>query len=197
MLKIFNVQVYGLNESCVASGYPMKNSVAKWTHGFLATEDDFKRMEKLGNLPSNSGHGNALTGIIVQFDMTYPEYFSPEFQRYHFAQIISSQSKMHRLSKMNIKDCCNKYVSSDIITVVEKYQKEYNEHPTYENYMKLLSNTPLGFEKTMRISTNYMQLLTIYNQRKNHTLKEDWGTFCNWISTLPKFVELTGIAQIL
>lgn len=37
----------------------------------------------------------------------------------------------------------------------------------------------------MGISTNYLQLKTIYSQRKSHKLKNDWGYFCDFIETLP------------
>ena len=33
-------------------------------------------------------------------------------------------------------------------------------------------------------------LKSLYKQRKNHTLKEDWGAFCGWIETLPYAKEL-------
>ena len=33
-------------------------------------------------------------------------------------------------------------------------------------------------------------LRTLYNQRKNHKLKEDFGAFCGWIETLPYAKEL-------
>ena len=61
----------------------------------------------------------------------------------------------------------------------------YNSNPTYENRMLLLSNCPMGLQLFMRISTNYKQLQTIYWQRVNHRLKEDWGSFCEFILSLP------------
>ena len=60
----------------------------------------------------------------------------------------------------------------------------------YERWMKVLSNTPLGLELFMRVSTNYKQLQTIYYQRKNHRLKEDWGAFIKFIEELPYFKQL-------
>ena len=66
----------------------------------------------------------------------------------------------------------------------------YNNAPTYENFMLLVSNCPQGIELFMRVSTNYLQLRTIYKQRKNHKLREDWGAFCEWIETLPYANEL-------
>lgn len=55
-------------------------------------------------------------------------------------------------------------------------------------FMKVISNCPMGLEQTMRITTNYLQLKTIYHQRKHHKLK-DWHIFCEWIESLPKFKE--------
>ncbi|MGL4454061.1 MAG: hypothetical protein ACRCTZ_23165, partial [Sarcina sp.] len=59
----------------------------------------------------------------------------------------------------------------------------------YELYMRILSNCPQGLMKTMRVSTSYLQLKTIYLQRRHHKLKEDWGNFCDWCETLPNFKE--------
>lgn len=56
-------------------------------------------------------------------------------------------------------------------------------------FMKIVSNLPQGIEKTWAITTNYLQLKTIYHQRKNHKLPE-WHIFCEWIESLPFFKEL-------
>jgi len=187
MLKIKNVNVYGLEESVIASGYPMKANIEDTL--LLVEEKDKRRAIKLGNVLIGSGHDNFLKGIIVQFDVTYPQYWTPQFQRYHFADIVSSQSKMHRLTKMDIKNSCNKYVLPENIDLLNKLIETYNEDKSYENFMKVISNTPMGFEMTMRVTTSYLQLKTIYLQRKNHKLKEDWGTFCKWVEELPHFKE--------
>lgn len=86
---------------------------------------------------------------------------------------------------MNIKECCNKYVTENIIKEVTALQKEYNESPTYANFIRLVSNCPQGIELFMRCTTNYLCLRNIYAQRKNHKLKEDYGAFCDFIRSLP------------
>lgn len=60
----------------------------------------------------------------------------------------------------------------------------------YDCYMRIISNCPMGTELKVHVSTNYEQLATIYKQRKNHKLKEDWGEFCRWIESLPYAKEL-------
>ena len=48
----------------------------------------------------------------------------------------------------------------------------------------------MGTELFVRVSTNYEQLATIYKQRKNHKLKEDWGEFVKFVNSLPYSKEL-------
>ncbi|MGL4425946.1 MAG: hypothetical protein ACRCZ0_09140 [Cetobacterium sp.] len=204
MLKIFNDKVYGLEESLVASGYPMiADPIEEWASEIGLVEKDYTRMTKLGNAKTGSGHDSALKGIIVQFDITYPNYWTPQFQRYHFADIVSSNSKMHRLTKMDLNTVCNEYVDKAVIDNLKKwieifnsFEKEQKEamvdgevYTKYEIYMKIISNCPMGLEQTMRVTTSYLQLKTIYLQRRHHKLKEDWGNFCDWCLTLPHFEE--------
>lgn len=199
MLEISNVKVYDLEETLVASGNAMRTEPVEVTPEEV--EKGLKRMQKLVKASANSSvhcHDNALTGIRVSFDIKYPQYWSLEFQRYHFADIVTSSSKMHRLCKMNIANACNKYVSIETIAQLEELVDRYNyavergadEDVIYDNFMKMISNCPMGLELFMRVSTNYKQLQTIYKQRKNHRLKEDWGTFCKMIEELPYFEEL-------
>ncbi|MBC2856704.1 hypothetical protein H3N56_09645 [Cetobacterium sp. 2A] len=204
MLKIFNDKVYGLDESLIASGYPMVGSqIESWEDEITLNEKDYKRASKLGNVPTGTGHDNFLKGIIVQFDITYPNYWTPQFQRYHFADIVSSTSKMHRLIKMDLKASCNEYVDDAVIEILQKWIDIFNSfipgqetieienkiYSKYEIYMKVISNCPMGLEQTMRVTTSYLQLKTIYQQRRHHKLKEDWGNFCDWCLTLPHFEE--------
>ena len=192
MLKIFNTRVYGLEESVLAGGYPMRaDEITEWSEEELnLTEKDMKRAAKLGAVPTGTGHDNFLKGVIVQFDVRYPNYWTPQFQRYSFHDIVSSNSKMHRLTKMDIKECCNKYVDDAVIENLQKWVDIFNTfeagmtevevegttYSKYEIFMKVVSNAPLGFEQTMRVTSNYLQLKTIFLQRKYHKLKVDWVT---------------------
>jgi hypothetical protein len=148
------------------------------------TEEEFEkslpRAVQLANTTSGSGHQNFLKGIRVSFDIKYPSYFTPELQRYNFVDIVTSSSKMHKLTKMDMDACFNKYVTEDNKTMMKVLLQQYNKENSYENFMRLLSNCPMGVELFMRCSTNYLQLRTIFHQRKFHKLREDWQDgFCN------------------
>lgn len=255
MLKISNVKVYGLEESIIASGYPMLskphteiefldklwdvNSVLfdeNRKEDLTWAEKRIKTAKHLGHAGLGEGHSNYLSGITVQFDVRYPVYWSPQFQRYHFAQVISSTSAMWRLTKMDLDESFNEFVLPEMKMKLRNLINIYNEalskgqktlykcliknklinslteisfsllkEESFENYevineeisiedlyMYIISNCPQGLEKTMRVSTNYLQLKTMYLQRKNHKLY-DWREFTKWIETLPYFKELTGV----
>lgn len=191
MSNINNVNIYGLEESIAASGYPMSTKIMNLVNLKKTSIKDHQRANKLANTPIGSGHDQFLTSIIVQFDLTFPLKTWVELQRYHFIDFCSSMSTMHRITQMNLEKSCNEYVDKKILDILKELVYNYNENPTNENFYKLIYNIPSGFEYTARLTTNYRQLKTIYSQRKNHRLP-DWHIFCNWIEKLPYSEWITG-----
>lgn len=197
MLTVKNVKVHDLQESVIACRNAFRTEVPEYTREEF--NESLKRAKALANSPSGSGHQTFLSGIRVSFDLIYPNYISPELQRYHWLDIVTSSSKMHRLSKMDLRKCCNKYVDLRAIEVMEELVDCYNAVPDsekelkYRYFMQMVSTCPQGIELFMRVSTNYLQLRTIYHQRKNHKLQEDWGAFCEFIEGLPYAADfITG-----
>ena len=174
MPKISNTKVYGLEESVKASKYPFATDVDS------VNSDITDRTMSLANCKTGTGHDNFLNGIIVQFDLTFSNKAWVEGERYHFLDFVSSQSTMHCISKMDIRNMCNKYVTETTIKEVERLKDMYLTTEAKEDYLRLLYNIPSGFELTARMTTNYRQLKTIYQQRRTHRLP-DWQMFCDWI----------------
>lgn len=182
---ISKVRVYGIADSVIASGYPMDAAIVdKYNH-----KAEFDRADRLAAL--SDGHDNFLSGILVAFDLNCSIKMWTEFQRYHFAQIVSSQSTMHRLPKMDIPGGCVGYVDPFIIHRVSELQNRYASTNDPEDFLKLVYSCPVGMKLTARVTTNYLQLKTIYRQRKNHRLPE-WRVFCDWVETLPNAQWITG-----
>lgn len=228
MVEISNIEVYNLERAVVASGNSMRLEPEEVTDE--AFERGLVRCKKLARL--GNGNQNFRTGILVTFDLKYPQYFTKQLQRYHFLQYVSSTSMMHRITKMDFDKCCNKYVPKAVKNIVNRLVHYYNmfqEHFyrvkewndtveayssylayldennkftldddvfvdranfLYDCYMRIISNCPMGAELTVHVSTNYEQLATVYKQRKNHKLKEDWGAFCKFVEGLPYAKEL-------
>lgn len=196
-MVVDNVKIYGLEESIKRAKYPMSVDVnslnSELTNG----------IKSLGNSARGSGHDQFLTGIIVQFDLTFTVKAWTEMQRYHFVDFVSSQSTMHRIAKFNLDEAYNKFVDGRIIQIIKEKVERYNrlvamkpevDLPEYNQeikdaYLEILYSNPCGFKLTAGMTTNYRQLKTIYYQRKTHRLPE-WREFCAWIETLPMFKEL-------
>ena len=206
-MKIENVKVYDLEESLVASGYPMRTELK--THH--AEEKDIKRglaLTKASN--GNGAHGQWLTGVRVAFDLTCTNKMWVEAERYRFLEFVSSQSTMHRITKFNLDGQYCEYVDPRVIDIMKEKVAIYNdllecskiwpEHMTQDEleaarqglkrkYLEILYTNPAGFELTARMTTNYRCLLNIYIQRYDHRLPE-WREFCEKLLELPMFPEL-------
>ena len=150
----------------------------------------------LGRTGIGEGHNQYQTGIRVAFDLTFSNKGWVELERYHFFDFVSSQSTMHKITKLDIKKQCNQYVWDSTIEKLQQKSDEYNNledkssQYAKELYLEILYNVPSGFELTARMTTNYRQLKTVYFQRRNHRLPE-WREFCSWIEeNLPHFKEL-------
>lgn len=198
MAKIENIEIFGLERAIKTAKYPKAVDIQN-----LNTELT-KGIKNCANCNTGEGHDNFLKGIVVQFDLTLSNKAWVELQRYHFIDFVSSQSTMHKITKFNLKEQCNRYVDNRIIDIVNSKIKEYNRlelleknngsSPTRrelmkELYLEILYNIPSGFQLTAGMTTNYQQLKTIYQQRRHHILP-DWQVFCDWCETLPLFKEL-------
>ena len=178
-MNVANWKVYDLEESILASAYPMRTD----TTTKELTEKDVKRAISLANA-KGGGHNQFLSGILVAFDLTCSNKMWVEIERYRFITFVSSQSTMHRMAKFYLDSSYNEYVDQRVIAIMYELKEEYEANPTPENYLRLLYNNPAGFELTARLTTNYRCLRNVYEQRKNHRLPE-WREFCKWIESLP------------
>lgn len=208
-MKVENVRIYDLEESLIASGYPMR-TMATQEQGL--DEKDIKRGHNLSKAcdTGNGAHGQFMTGIRVSFDLTFTNKAWVEAERYRFLEFVSSQSTMHRITKFDLREQYNEYVDPRIIDIMEEKVEEYNKlveardnlnknastvmiqdlnDAIIKHYLEILYSNPAGFNLTARMTTNYRCLKNIYIQRKNHRLPE-WREFCKWIETLPYFEEL-------
>ena len=196
MKPISNIKVYDLEESMRAAGYPMRTDLNE-APDFTKDWDRAQRLTKASRF--NAAHAQFLTGIVVNFDLTFSNKAWIEAERYRFLNFVSSQSTMHCITKFGLRKQCNEYVDERIITIVQEYIDLYNSLTAQDEetiefkknlYLKILYNLPSGFQLTARMTTNYRCLLNIYNQRHDHRLPE-WREFCNQLlEELPFFREL-------
>jgi len=118
-----------------------------------------KSINALGQAVAGTGHNSFLSGIVVYFDWKINKIIREQLLRYSFINVISSQSLMH---------CFDKFKEEGIIKKDVAY----------------VDDLSLGFEYWISFQCNYLQLKTIYQQRRSHKRKE-WQEFCDALEELP------------
>ena len=186
MIRVSNARVYDLAESIAASKYAMQTEVRP---------DDTELTPRalcLAQCKPGTGHDNWLCGVRVAFDIHLTLKCLVEWERYHFLDIVTCNSTMHRMLKFDLDKAYCKYVDSRMIAVMKELVCRYNAEPTEENLLRILYSNPAGFTYTMRIDTNYRQLKTANIQRHAHLIPE-WKEFLWWIDAyLPHSELITG-----
>lgn len=204
-MKVFNVEISGLESSINACRYP---TMTEFGPMLQEIEDRSFDRAKILAKHNGGGHDQFLTGITVNFDVTGTIKWWTEAERYRFLNFVSSSSTMKRITEFKpFGDNCCEYVHPEIIKFMMKKIEEYEtlsrlpnenlsatllmerEKELDRKYLEILYNCPTGFELTARLTTNYRSLSNIYRQRINHRLPE-WREFCHWIETLPYANEL-------
>ena len=205
-MKITNTEVYGFQASLRGMRNPMnswhlQDSVPYycmpdilWDATLIGEKDlDLaKRLIKAGN-----EHCKFLRQIQVWADFEMPLYWWSEFDTYKF-NTKNSCSTMHKLfnAKKEIELDDFVYSKEDINTLnfiireLNSLRKRYLETKDFNYVIRGKRLLPTSFKQKRTVNTNYAELINIYNQRKNHRLKEEWqDVFCKWCEELPYFKE--------
>lgn len=197
-MLISNVRVYDLEETIKDSGFPMSST----------PEYSLDRAKKLASVPSGSGHDCFLKGIVVRYTMQADHSFWLHFLRYHFSDIVSSESKMHSITKMKLHWHSyvseeSKYIATELIrayntkdlslkdTILRMYglSGEVDFNNQSQIFEAIIMNCPIGLELAASVTDNYLQIKTTYYQRKPHKMSS-WQYYCNWVESLPNAKEL-------
>ena len=209
-MKITNTEVYGFEASLRGMRNPMNSwhlqdsvpcanndyciSSILWDATLIGEKDlDLaKRLIKAGN-----EHCKFLRQIQVWADFEMPLYWWSEFDTYKF-NTKNSCSTMHKLfnAKKEIELDDFVYSKEDVNTLnfiireLNSLRKRYLETKDFNYVIRGKRLLPTSFKQKRTVNTNYAELINIYNQRKNHRLKEEWqDVFCKWCEELPYFKE--------
>ena len=209
-MKITNTEVYGFEASLRGMRNPMNSwhlqdsvpcanndyciSSILWDATLIGEKDlDLaKRLIKAGN-----EHCKFLRQIQVWADFEMPLYWWSEFDTYKF-NTKNSCSTMHKLfnAKKEIELDDFVYSKEDINTLnfiineLNSLRKRYLKTKDFNYVIRGKRLLPTSFKQKITVNTNYAELINIYNQRKNHRLKEEWqDVFCKWFEELPYFKE--------
>ncbi|MCI7565871.1 MAG: hypothetical protein MST05_04120 [Treponema sp.] len=207
MVEVKNLEVFGLDRALNAKGSSFNVGEIDTTLPFDKTDNNkqWQVAKSLGgNMFPHQSHDAFIKGILVIFDIKGNGVFMPEFQRYHFADIVMSQSTMHSMDKFMTSDYdpFTKYVSENTKKEAranyERYveaKKSGDKQKIYEAFEIMVHNLPRGLELWATVTTNYLQLKTIVIQRFHHKNIEDWRAFVEACYKLPYFRELCGFTD--
>lgn len=209
-MKITNTEVFGFEASLRGMRNPMDSwhlkdslsccnnnySIADvlWDNVLIGPNDMnlAKRLIKAGN-----EHCKFLRQIQVWADFEMPLYWWSEFDTYKF-NTKNSCSTMHKLFNAKKEITLDDFVYSKedintlnfIIRELNSLRKRYLETKDFNYVIRGKRLLPTSFKQKRTVNTNYAELINIYNQRKNHRLKEEWqDVFCKWCEELPYFKE--------
>ena len=160
--------------------------------GYLESLDVYtKRARTLGNVPTGSGHNSLFKGVQFNMIISFPLYWLKEYQRYHFTDIISSQSTMHKILKFNLDDMFSDEVDPRCIAVIKElkceYEQETDKNKKKKIWRKIINSLPDGFTMTQGITMNYLQLTTMIPQREHHKLSEWSEDLIPFFKSLPYY----------
>lgn len=199
-LVIRDTFVYGLQNAVIKSGNPHVVEPLQLPIGDGPELSGISRGLRLSKTPQGSGHDCFLKGIIVQFDVNFSQKVWQQVKRYHWLDFISSCSTMHCITKMDLgkQDCKTIGILQELVEIY-KYREDYpfiledgTEVESKEEMFEILTDCiPSGFRLWASMTTNYLQLRTIYAQRKNHRLS-DQREFCKWMESLPMSELIIG-----
>lgn len=180
-----NVHVYNLEEAIRYSKFPMSVDTDKCSTMVTKTVD------MLANAAPGTGHNSFLKSVLVSAEIEVSVKLLVQLERYHFIEIGSSQSTMHRIAKMDFDKCFEEHTDKVILERLKELKDIYLETGDKEDYLNLLYSCPMGIKLKMGITTNYLQLKVLYNQRFQHRLPE-WQMLCEQMKQLPYSEWITG-----
>ena len=151
----------------------------------------YRRGKALGLVKPGSGHNSMFKGVTFNVVIDFPLYWLKEYQRYHFTDIISSQSTMHKILEFNLDDMFTDEVDPRAIEIIKDLKEQYNLEQDKDKkkviWRRLINTLPDGFHMSMGITMNYLQAISIVGQRKNHKLSEWRDDFVPFLLDLPLF----------
>ena len=151
----------------------------------------YRRGKALGLVKPGSGHNSMFKGVTFNMVIDFPLYWLKEYQRYHFTDIISSQSTMHKILEFNLDDMFSDEVDPRAIEIIKDLKEQYNLEQDKDKkkviWRRLINTLPDGFHMSMGITMNYLQAISIVGQRKNHKLSEWNDDIVPFLLDLPLF----------
>lgn len=200
MIKIENVDVYGIEAAVRGARNPMNSWHLSDSNAYEIGQNDLKLLKNLSK--AGADHGKFMRMINVTLDITCHQVWWAEFDTYKIATVRNSCSKMHKIhaKPFEVDDISHEgcdqveYAGTalaDVMAICERLRNDFNSTKEKKYWRALIELLPEGYNMRATVQLNYAVLKNMYHARKNHKLDE-WRTFCQWIESLPYSELITG-----
>lgn len=162
---------------------------------YILGEKDLDLAKRLCH--AGSDHRKFVRQIFVSVDITAPIYWWKEYDTYKVGTTANSTSTMHRIHKkpFEMEDFSTEYMTPQakeqmlsMIACLESIRQAYLEKQDKEFWYSLIQLLPSSYHQMRTCTMSYENLVSMYYARKAHKLQE-WHSFCDWIKSLPYFVD--------
>lgn len=208
-MEITNVRVTGFEAAIRGMRNPMNSWYKSDTIFELGKEPtvigpkDWTLMKQLRQ--AGSDHRKFMRMIVMTCDIVAPLYWWKEFDTYKVGTIRNSSSTMHKLTSEDITLKSFGWSESDpypflqwekeavdnIRTMIDCYNNTSDADAKSLIFQKLIELLPSGYMQRSTIQVNYETLISMYQNRRGHKLK-DWHIFCSMIEELPHSRVILG-----
>lgn len=217
MIKVDNVQVYGINRSV----YSIRNAMNSWEksdtiapYGIESSlgENDYELAIKL--CKAGTDHRKFLRMIQVYMNIVAPLYWWKEFDTYKVGTVANSCSTMHNLTdhkftlndfshdhliavegdsddKIDYDNCSSKHILRTYVDAINEIRDKFLKTKDKKYWYQIIQLLPSSYNQGRTVSLNYEVLRNMYNARKKHKLDE-WQSFCRILFQLPYSSFITG-----
>ena len=148
-----------------------------------------KRGMLLGGVKNGTGHDCMFKGVQFNMIIQFPLFWLKEYQRYHFTDIISSQSTMHKMTEFDLDVVydgrVDPFVKERMKYLVDKYKSMPDSKEKKELWETIIATNPSGFQLVQGITMNYLQVKSMVLQRKHHKLDELSKDLIPYLRELP------------
>lgn len=196
-VTVDNLEVFGIQGAMRGMRHPLKSYDKSDTVNGLIGSNDYELLDKL--CKAGKSHRKALRQIFIGCDITAPQYFWREYNTYKIGTVENSTSQMHTICKRTLRptdfvfdSTTDEYATAAFEALLREIDSLiiiYNRTQDKNIWRLIIQLIPQSFKYTKYCTLNYEVLKAIYDDRKNHKLKE-WHDFLDEMRTKIHYPEL-------
>lgn len=188
MIRIDNLQIYGIESAMRGMRNPMNSWYLNDTHGNNIGPNDMKLLLSLTK--AGPDHRKVLRQMMISCDITAPLFWWKEFDTYKVGVTTNSTSTMHKLCsrELTVHDFSfedmhdNEFIVNVVLDNLNTRIRDYKEGMKQNKglWRTIIQLLPSAYNQTRTITMSYENVLNMYKQRQHHKLSE-WQEFCAYM----------------